>query len=129
MIHDGDRPLASGVLYHRVIDALELGTGVVPVMSPTDAVIQENHEGRSVGYLPRNQILLAQTPQAFITKEYRGARERMQSRNDQRADDGSVFVAEGGNLLTVPGERSNVKVTFPSDVSIVEFYLDAMRDE
>lgn|GEM_PF-443270 len=129
MIHDGDRPLASKALYHRVLSALKPGTGVVPVMSPTDTVIQENHEGRSVSYLPRNQVLLAQTPQAFITKEYRAAHEKMQSLNGHYADDGSVFAGNGGNLHTVPGERSNVKVTFPVDVSIVEFYLDAMKDE
>jgi 2-C-methyl-D-erythritol 4-phosphate cytidylyltransferase len=129
MIHDGDRPLATAVLYRRVLDALKPGVGVVPVMSSTDAVVQEDHAGRPIGYLPRNQILLAQTPQAFITKEYREARERVQSRNDQHTDDGSVFVADDGNLLTVPGERSNVKVTFPVDVNVVEFYLDAMQDE
>lgn len=129
MIHDGDRPLATAVLYRRVLDALKPMTGVVPVIGPADSVVQEDHAGCSIGYLPRNQILLAQTPQAFITEEYRAARERVQSRNDQHTDDGSVFVAGGGNLLTVAGERSNVKVTFPVDVRVVEFYLDEMKDE
>ncbi len=127
MIHDGDRPLATAVLYRRVLDALKPGTGVVPVMSPADSVVQEGHAGRPIGYLTRNQILLAQTPQAFVTEEYRAARERVQSRTDQHTDDGSVFIAGGYNLVTVPGERSNVKVTFAVDVDIVESYLDAMK--
>ena len=94
MIHDGDRPLATTMLYRRVLDAMKPGTGVVPVMSPTDAVVQEDHAGRSVGYLPRNQILLAQTPQAFITEEYRAARERVHSRTDQHNDDVQTGVHE-----------------------------------
>lgn len=129
MIHDGDRPLATEVLYHRVLGALKPGAGVVPVISPTDAVIQENRGGGSVDYLARNQIVLAQTPQAFVTKEYRAARERVRSRSGQYADDGSIFVANGGNLLTVMGERSNVKVTYPADISLAEFYMDAIKDE
>jgi len=129
MIHDGDRPLATAVLYRRVLDALKPGTGVVPVISPTDAIIREEHAGCSISYLPRNQILLAQTPQAFITEEYRAARERVQSLEDQYTDDGSVFRAGGYNLVTVPGERSNAKVTFAVDVGIIESYLEAMKDE
>jgi 2-C-methyl-D-erythritol 4-phosphate cytidylyltransferase len=129
MIHDGDRPLATAVLYRRVLDALKPGVGVVPAINPIESVIQKDHEGRPIGYIPRDQLLLAQTPQAFITKEYREARERVQSRNDQHTDDGSVFAAGGYNLVAVPGEQSNVKVTFAVDVRIVESYLEAMKDE
>ncbi|MCD6283533.1 2-C-methyl-D-erythritol 4-phosphate cytidylyltransferase [bacterium] len=129
MIHDGDRPLATAGLYRRVLDALRPGTGVVPAMRPADSVIQEDQAGPSIGYLPRHKMLLAQTPQAFFTEEYRAARKGVQSRGEQHTDDGSVFAANGGSLVTVPGEQSNVKVTFPVDIRVVEFYLDAMKDE
>jgi 2-C-methyl-D-erythritol 4-phosphate cytidylyltransferase len=129
MIHDGDRPLATTLLYRRVLDALRPGLGVIPVISPTDSVIQEDQAGRPIGYLGRSEVLLAQTPQAFVTSEYGTAREILHTRVSRYSDDGSLFAAGGYNLVTVPGERNNIKVTYPIDIKVVEAYLEERRDE
>jgi len=129
MIHDGDRPLATALLYRRVLDALRPGVGVIPVVSPADSVVQEDQAGRPIGYLARSEILLVQTPQAFVAAEYRTAREILHTRVTRYSDDGSAFAAGGYNLVTVPGERSNIKVTFPVDIKIVESYLEGLKSE
>jgi 2-C-methyl-D-erythritol 4-phosphate cytidylyltransferase len=129
LIHDADRPVTTHELYARVYKAIRPGVGVMPVISPADSVMHEDSEGRITGYIPRSEIMLVQTPQGFMTTEYRMAREMLHGRLDRFTDDGSVFLAGGYRVIMVPGERSNIKVTFPVDLHIAEAYMNELSEE
>jgi len=118
LIHDGSRPLASGALFERVLRTIEPGTGAVPVVHPADSLLTVNADNQVLGYLPRDEVRLAQTPQGFITSEYRAAREALGDTALTYDDDGSIFLAAGYRLRTVPGERANIKITYPGDLTI-----------
>lgn len=128
LIHDGDRPIATPALYRRVLDAIRPGIGAVPVISPADSVLRQDARGNPENYISRADLMLVQTPQGFITSEYRMAREILGERVDRYTDDGSAFIAGGYKLAAVPGERGNIKITFPVDLAIAEAYLGELSD-
>jgi 2-C-methyl-D-erythritol 4-phosphate cytidylyltransferase len=129
LIHDADRPVTTHTLYTRVFDAIRPGVGVVPVTSPADSVIHEDNQGKPIGYISRGEVMLAQTPQGFVTSDYRMARDLLRGRLARYTDDGSMLLAGGYRLVLVPGERGNIKVTFPVDLHIAEVYMNELSEE
>ena len=45
------------------------------------------------------------------------------------SDDATLVTANGGRVVTVPGERWNLKVTDPADEAVVATLLSANRPE
>ena len=128
LIHDADRPIASESLYKRVYAAVKPGIGIVPVVSPADSILREDARGNPANYIPRADLMLVQTPQGFVTSEYRMVREILGAQADKYTDDGSAFLAGGYQLRAVPGERGNIKITFPVDLAIAEAYINETVD-
>lgn len=129
VIHDADRPLVSRELFRAVVDTVNPGTGAVPVISPLDSVLKEGEAGKPAEYLSRSEVFLVQTPQAFFTSELRMARELMRSRLDRFTDDGNIYVSGGYRVEMVPGERTNIKLTYPADLRLLEAYLEELSDD
>lgn len=129
VIHDADRPLTSRDLFRTVLDEARPGTGIVPVISPLDSVLKEGEAGRPPEYLSRSEVFLVQTPQAFYTSELRMARELMRNRLNRFTDDGSIYVSGGYRVEMVPGERTNMKLTYPADMRLLEAYLEELNDD
>lgn len=120
LIHDGSRPFASRELFTRVLAAVAPGIGAVPVIRPTDSLLILDNRETVVEYLDRGAARHVQTPQAFVTSEYRAACELMGGEASGFKDDGSLFVAAGYSLVAVPGEEGNIKITYPHDLSLAQ---------
>jgi 2-C-methyl-D-erythritol 4-phosphate cytidylyltransferase/2-C-methyl-D-erythritol 2,4-cyclodiphosphate synthase len=122
LIHDAARPCVSAVLCDRVLDALESHDAVVPVMPVTDTLVREVDSSVDA-ILDRVHIAGVQTPQGFrtdlIVRAHRVARER----GLKSSDDGSLVLALAEKVATVPGERTNIKVTYREDVGVAEAIL------
>ncbi|OPX23070.1 MAG: hypothetical protein B1H03_02740 [Planctomycetales bacterium 4484_113] len=116
LIHDGSRPLATAALFKRVLDAVEPGVGAVPVIEARDSLLALDDRNEISGYLERPAIRLVQTPQGFITSEYRAARRQVGREASAFTDDGSLFLAAGYRLVMVPGEEENLKITYLGDL-------------
>jgi len=110
LVHDAARPLASVTLYERVIRTVRLGAdGVVPVVPVTDTL--RTLDGVA---MDRDQLVAVQTPQGFAAPALRAAH-----RDEPEAtDDASLVSAAGGIVVTVEGDRWNLKLTEPSDVVV-----------
>ena len=129
LIHDGSRPLASRALFERVIAQVEPGIGVVPTLRPADSLLTADGEGHVLGYLQRIEVRLAQTPQGFITSEYRAAREALGDKALSYSDDGSVFLAAGYEMLTISGEEANLKITHANHLIVAQqLFHETRRD-
>lgn len=128
VIHDADRPLASAQLFRRVVDEIGPGVGVVPVIAPLDSVLKEGEGARPPTYLLRSEVFLAQTPQGFLTRELRMARELVRNRLNRFTDDGSIYTAGGYEVKMVQGERTNVKLTYPAELNLLRAYMDELSD-
>lgn len=121
-VHDGVRPFPAIEVIDRCYSmAAENGTAipVVPVVETVRHIDSDNCSAT----VPRNEYRLVQTPQTFavgILKEaYR------QSYSDNFTDDASVVEAMGKRITLVEGNRENIKITTPFDLTIAETLCNA----
>lgn len=119
LCHDAARPLATPVLFQTVIDGLADADAVVPVLSVQDTVKRVRH-GTVVGTEPREELALAQTPQAFRAAPFRDAHARAEHDGLDFTDDASALEWAGYRVLVVPGEPGNFKITSAWDLARAE---------
>ena len=123
-VHDGVRPLVSADLLRRLFEAAEEHEAVVPAVPVVESVrkVQKDAAGAETSApVDRDGLVLVQTPQVFradVLKEaYR------QPFRPSFTDDASVVEAAGHPVTLVPGERFNIKITTPGDLSLAESLL------
>jgi 2-C-methyl-D-erythritol 4-phosphate cytidylyltransferase len=115
LVHDAARPLASGALVGRVVDALAAGSaGAVPVVAVKDSL--RTTGGASVD---RTAFVAAQTPQGFEI----GALRRAHQTLSVATDDATLLDRLGASVVHVDGESTNLKITEPHDLAIAEVLL------
>lgn len=125
LIHDAARPLATAALGEAILrNAREFG-GAIPGLSRDDLVAVT---GDTVTDTALGSVVTVQTPQGFRAAPLLAAYE-------QAAEDGFVgtdtaaCMARYSGLPTrcVPGEDSNIKITFPYDVDVARRLMLAVR--
>jgi 2-C-methyl-D-erythritol 4-phosphate cytidylyltransferase len=122
LIHDAARPCLSAALRDRVIDALAAHDAVIPAVAVTDTLIRDIDAGVDA-ILDRVHVAGVQTPQGFRLDLIRRAHRVARERGFKSSDDGSLVLALAEKVATVPGERTNLKVTFREDLAIAEAIL------
>jgi 2-C-methyl-D-erythritol 4-phosphate cytidylyltransferase len=126
LVHDAVRPCLTALLVDRTIEALESCDAVVPAWPVVDTLVRE--EGGQVdAILDRAHISGVQTPQGFRTELLVKAHRRAQSDEFVSSDDGSLVLALGERVTTIPGERTNIKITYIEDAMIAEAILERRR--
>lgn len=122
-IHDAARPLASKTLLESLLEAAIHHGAAVPVITPGDTVKEVGRDSFILSTPARAMLRLAQTPQVFerglIVRAYRKAAEE----NREATDDASLVECLGEPVITVPGERSNLKITTPHDLALASILL------
>jgi 2-C-methyl-D-erythritol 4-phosphate cytidylyltransferase len=126
LVHDAARPCVTPSLIARTLRALEKHDAVVPIVPLVDTLVRERG-GVVDAVLDRVDIVGVQTPQGFraelLTKAHRHAR----SRGFSSSDDGSLVLELGEAVRTIPGERTNIKITYIEDAMIAESILERQR--
>jgi 2-C-methyl-D-erythritol 4-phosphate cytidylyltransferase/2-C-methyl-D-erythritol 2,4-cyclodiphosphate synthase len=121
VVHDAARPLVSAGLISRTIDAAVEHGAAIAAMQATDTVKRANDRRVIVDTIPRAEIFLAQTPQAFRTSLLR---EALAMASDLDATDEAALVERLGRpVVLVDGEAGNVKITAPEDLAFAEGLL------
>lgn len=115
VIHDAARPFASPHLFTAVVDAVRAGSDAAVPGVPVVDTIKETAGGIVVATPDRNRLVAVQTPQAFRFGVLRHAH----NANPEATDDASVVEAEGGRVVVVSGEASNIKITTEADLAAV----------
>ncbi len=123
LIHDGARPLVSGNVIENVIEGLEHSSAVTCAVPIIDTVKQTDKNGMVEKTLDRTNLVAVQTPQAVRIEDYKNAIESVGDLS-QFTDDTSIMEAAGFKVLTVEGDRSNIKITTKSDVAMAEILLE-----
>lgn len=120
VVHDAARPLASSVLFARVVDAVRAGAdGAVPGIPFADTVKRVDARGTVVETVPRESLVAVQTPQAFGVDVLR----RAHAAGGEGTDDAALVEAVGGRVVVVEGEPDNFKITDPADLDRAESVL------
>ena len=125
LVHDGSRCLVTPDLIGRVVAAAAgdpSADGVVPAL-PVSDTIKITGNGTVLKTLDRAKLHAAQTPQAFrldvLGKIYASPEERLHA----ATDDASLVEEDGGCVLVVAGEKTNIKLTTPEDLILAEAIL------
>lgn len=127
LIHDAARPCVSPTLIESVLDALQAHDAVVPAVAVTDTLVR-NYESKVDAIIDRVHVAGVQTPQAFRLELIVRAHREARARGFQSSDDGSLVLALGEPVHTVPGERSNIKVTVREDIAMAEAVLTIRKN-
>ncbi len=113
-VHDAARPLVSGELILRTLETAREHGSAIPVVPLTDSIrrITEN------GSYPedRSQLRGVQTPQVFRADILRTAYER--AAGEDFGDDAAVVESVGYTVVMCEGERRNIKITEPDDMTV-----------
>jgi 2-C-methyl-D-erythritol 4-phosphate cytidylyltransferase len=124
--HDAARPFATPGLFRRVLAGLREAEGVVPLV-PSPDTVKRVREGKVIDTIPRQDIGLAQTPQAFSTRALKRAHELALRSGLSGTDDAVLLEAAGYQVVAVEGEPENFKVTTPEDLLRAEAVLVARK--
>jgi 2-C-methyl-D-erythritol 4-phosphate cytidylyltransferase len=126
LVHDAVRPLIDAATIDRTIDAVVLHGAAIVGMPAVDTIKQVErtaHGALITSTIPREFVVLAQTPQGF---RYGLLRQAFAEANDDGfvgTDEASVVERAGLPVAVVPGSQVNLKITQPGDLELAEFYL------
>ena len=128
VVHDAARPFASAVLFAAVVEAVRAGAdAAVPVLPLVDTV-KRIRDGSIVGTEPRDELALAQTPQACRAQLLRDALAKADEAGLDFTDDAGLLEWAGASIRTVAGEPRNFKVTTPEDLARADRILGDPRE-
>ncbi len=125
-VHDAVRPFIDLDIIDKVLDAAtETGAAIVGV-APVDTVKQVNRgtgQVRVRATLPRDRLVLAQTPQVF---RYDLLKRAFQSARDDGfigTDEASLVERLDVEVTVVLGSDRNIKITKPADMDLARLFL------
>lgn len=118
-VHDGVRPLVSAALIQRMFREMASARALVPVLPVTDTLRNADPAGADPD---RSRIVAVQTPQVFLSEELKAAYGSL-GFSTAFTDDASVAKAYGIPLTYTAGERYNIKITTPEDLSLARLLL------
>jgi len=118
-VHDGVRPFPSIDVIRNCYETARTAKAVIPVIPVVETV--RHLKGESSVTVPRDEYRLVQTPQTFDIQLLKAA--NRQPYNDGFTDDASVVEAFGYDVTLVEGNRENIKITTPFDMTIAEALL------
>jgi 2-C-methyl-D-erythritol 4-phosphate cytidylyltransferase len=122
LIHDGVRPFVPvGVLEAAAAAAGETGGAVVAV--PVKDTVKVARDGVIIDTPPREQLWLAQTPQAFRFGLISSAHAAAEADRFLGTDDASLMERQGWQLRVVMGDYRNIKITTPEDMVLAAAFL------
>ena len=74
--------------------------------------------------IPREKVVLAQTPQGFRYEVLKRAFDEAAADGFLGTDEASLVERSGHPVAVVMGSPRNMKITTPADLELAEFYLD-----
>jgi 2-C-methyl-D-erythritol 4-phosphate cytidylyltransferase/2-C-methyl-D-erythritol 2,4-cyclodiphosphate synthase len=127
-VHDAARPLVTDAVIRRTIEAAAEHGAAIAAIRARDTVKRGDASGAIVETLPREEIYLAQTPQAFRTPVLREAFSRAATGGafaGDATDEAALAERAGHQVWLVEGDPRNLKVTTPDDLAMAERLLRA----
>lgn len=116
VIHDAARPLLEAALVDRTLDAAAETGAALAALRASDTVKRAGRDGMVVETLPREEMFLAQTPQAFRVDVLRDAL----GLGFDATDEAMLAERAGHPVRLVLGDTRNLKITTPHDLAIAE---------
>ena len=127
IFHDAARPAVNQRIINETVTALKTHPAVAVAIPATDTMFEVTDDGNFITAIPsRKRLRCAQTPQAFRIEVIREAyRKALQDPHFTSTDDCGVLLRYCPEIpiYIVPGEVSNMKLTYPEDTLLLEKLL------
>lgn len=120
-VHDGVRPFVGAKVIRHCYEAAEQWGAVVPVIDVYETLRHLEADKESSRTVNRADYRLVQTPQTFKGNLLKQA--YACDYKPEFTDDASVVEAAGYEVRLVDGNRENIKITTPFDLSVAEALL------
>src|SRR5580658_10180713 len=126
LVHDAVRPFVTPEIIAAVIRATEKYGAAIAGMPAVDTVkqVERTAEGALIkSTIPRERVVLAQTPQGFRYAVLKRAFDEATADGFMGTDEASLVERSGHPVAVVMGSPRNIKITAPADLELAEFYL------
>jgi 2-C-methyl-D-erythritol 4-phosphate cytidylyltransferase len=130
LVHDAVRPFVTREQIVRVIEeARSCGAAIlgIPAMD-TVKEVKRTSLPEDVALItmtiPRERVVMAQTPQAFRTQILKDAFARAEADGVNASDEAGIVERLGQEVHVVLGSERNIKITRPADMELANFYLE-----
>jgi len=122
-VHDAVRPFVDPELVEKVIsEAAKTGAAILGIV-PVDTV-KRVHKNTIRDTLPRENLVLAQTPQVFRFDLLKQAFQRARQDNFTGTDEASLVERlDVVEVSVVQGTDRNIKITRPTDMELARLFL------
>lgn len=128
VIHDAARALVTPDLIARTIDAAAASGAAIAATASRDTVKRARRDAggalRISATLPRDEIYLAQTPQAF-RRDVLADAIALGRRGTEATDEAMLAEQAGHRVQIVESDETNVKITTPHDLAVGEAIIKA----
>jgi len=133
LVHDAVRPLVTRDQIERVIaeaascDAAILGIPAMDTVKEVKRASLPADVALIIATIPRERVVLAQTPQVFRASLLLEAFARARADGVSASDEAGLVERIGHDVHVVVGSERNLKITRPGDLELAEFYLRQER--
>ena len=133
LVHDAVRPFVTAEQITRVIEearrckAAILGIPAMDTVKEVKRASLPEDVALITNTVPRERIVLAQTPQVFDTRLLKEAFARAEADGVNASDEAGLVERLGHNVHVAQGSERNIKITKPSDMDLARFYLQTER--
>ncbi len=129
VVHDAVRPFVTLKMITQVVEATRNHGAAIVAMPMRDTVKRVNGEGIIKETLNREELWLAQTPQAFRRDVLLRAHQQGEADGVDATDDAFLVERLGLTVAIVQGSSDNIKVTRPEDLHMGEAILTSKTPE
>lgn len=126
LVHDAVRPLVDQeTIRHAIEAAKKHGAAIVgtPAMDTIKVVDRTTDGALITSTIPRERVVLAQTPQIFRAGLIRKAFAEAEADGFVGTDEASLLERAGIPVWVIAGSPRNLKITQPGDLELAEFYF------
>jgi 2-C-methyl-D-erythritol 4-phosphate cytidylyltransferase len=133
LVHDAVRPFINPDRVERVMaearsrGAAILGIPAIDTVKEVKRASLPEDMALISDTIPRERIVLAQTPQVFWYALLREAFRKAEEDGVTASDEAALVERLGKDVFVVLGSERNFKITRPADMDLARFYLDQER--
>lgn len=133
LVHDAVRPFVTAAQVDRVLaeararGAAILGIPAIDTVKEVKRASLPEDVALISATIPRERIVLAQTPQAFSYPLIRDAFKKAAQDDVTGSDEAQIVERFGHDVFVVLGSERNLKITRPADMELARFYLEQER--
>src|SRR5215475_5366304 len=133
LVHDAVRPFVKKEQIARVIEearnhkAAILGIPAMDTVKEVKRASLPEDVALITATIPRERVVLAQTPQVFRTKLLKEAFAKAFADQVNASDEAGIVERLGQDVHVVHGTERNLKITKPADMELARFYLELER--